>query len=154
MRARRHSQARNFGGARDLGTHDFGGAASHRADSECPRGPVGPPAVGGSSLPKDDGKTRPLGIPTVADRIAQTVVKRFLEPLVEPRFHDDSYGYRSCKSALDAVGAARQRCWRAKTTQWTSAMRNYRTFPDGDVNASDRPVTDIPPERLNVANPT
>jgi len=95
-----------------------------------------------------------LGIPTVADRIAQTVVKRFLEPLVEPRFHDDSYGYRSCKSALDAVGAARQRCWRAKTTQWTSAMRNYRTFPDGDVNASDRPVTDIPPERLNVANPT
>jgi len=40
------------------------------------------------------------------------VVKRFLEPLVEPRFHDDSYGYRPGKSALDAVGTARQRCWR------------------------------------------
>ena len=53
-----------------------------------------------------------MGIPTVADRIAQTVVKRYLEPLVEPRFHPDSYGYRPGKSALDAVGVARQRCWR------------------------------------------
>ncbi len=48
----------------------------------------------------------------LADRIAQMVVKRFLEPLVQPRFHGDSYGYRPGKSALDAVGAARQRCWR------------------------------------------
>jgi RNA-directed DNA polymerase len=48
----------------------------------------------------------------VADRIAQTVVKRQLEPLVEPCFHQDSYGYRPGKSALDAVGVARQRCWR------------------------------------------
>ena len=52
------------------------------------------------------------GIPTVADRIAQMVVKRHLEPLVEPQFHPDSYGYRPGKSALDAVGMARQRCWR------------------------------------------
>jgi len=51
-------------------------------------------------------------VPTVADRVAQTVVKRILEPLVEPHFHDDSYGYRPNKSALDAVGRARQRCWR------------------------------------------
>ena len=57
-------------------------------------------------------ETRPLGIPTVADRIAQMVVKRYLEPLVEPCFHQDSYGYRPGKSALDAVGVARQRCWR------------------------------------------
>jgi hypothetical protein len=61
---------------------------------------------------KDDGRTRPLGIPTVADRVAQMVVKRALEPLVEPHFHDDSYGYRPGKSALDAVGVARRRCWR------------------------------------------
>ncbi len=52
-----------------------------------------------------------MGIPTVGDRVAQMVAKQFLEPLVEPVFHPDSYGYRPGKSALDAVGQARQRCW-------------------------------------------
>ena len=63
-------------------------------------------------IPKGDGGTRPLGIPTVSDRIAQMVVKRYLEPVLEPVFHDDSYGYRPGRSAHDALATARQRCWR------------------------------------------
>src|SRR6266567_558921 len=63
-------------------------------------------------IPKADGGMRPLGIPTVADRIAQEVARRYLEPRLEPVFHADSYGYRPGHSAIDAVRTARQRCWR------------------------------------------
>ena len=63
-------------------------------------------------IPKGDGGMRPLGIPTVTDRIAQTVVKRYLEPGLEKVFHPDSYGYRPGRSAVEAVGVARKRCWR------------------------------------------
>jgi len=63
-------------------------------------------------IPKDGGGVRPLGIPTISDRIAQMVVKRYLEPKLEPFFHPDSYGYRPAKSALEAVGKARRRCWK------------------------------------------
>jgi RNA-directed DNA polymerase len=62
-------------------------------------------------IPKGKGQTRPLGIPTVEDRIAQQVVKMVLEPALEPHFHPDSYGYRPGKSAIDAMAKARQRCW-------------------------------------------
>ena len=63
-------------------------------------------------IPKASGGTRPLGIPTVADRVAQEVVRRYLEPRLEPAFHADSYGYRPGRSAIDAVRTTRQRCWR------------------------------------------
>ena len=73
-----------------------------------------PPPVLAVEIPKAGGKgVRLLGVPTVADRVAQTVVRMYLEPKVEPIFHPDSYGYRPGKSALDAVGVCRQRCWRS-----------------------------------------
>ena len=71
-----------------------------------------PPPVKRVEIDKRGGGKRPLGIPTVSDRIAQAVVKGYLEPELEKHFHPDSYGYRLGKSHLQAVGVARERCWR------------------------------------------
>ena len=72
-----------------------------------------PPAVRAVQIPKKYALgVRTLGIPTVADRVAQTVVKRYLEPNVEPVFHTDSYGYRPGRSAHDALRVCRDRCWK------------------------------------------
>ena len=71
-----------------------------------------PPPVRAVPIPKKSGGERILGVPTVADRVAQMVVKQVIEPILEPIFLADSYGYRPNKSALDAVGVTRERCWK------------------------------------------
>ena len=71
-----------------------------------------PPPVKAVAIPKKGGGERILGVPTVSDRTAQAVVKEYFEPLVEPYFLEDSYGYRPGKSAIQAVGVTRKRCWR------------------------------------------
>jgi RNA-directed DNA polymerase len=72
-----------------------------------------PTAVRAVTIPKRSGNgERILGVPTVGDRIAQMVVKQLIEPDLDPVFLPDSYGYRPGKSALDAVGVTRKRCWK------------------------------------------
>jgi len=70
-----------------------------------------PPPVKAVSIPKKSGGTRVLGVPTVSDRIAQTVVKEVLELILDPVFDDNSFGYRPGRSAHDAIAITRQRCW-------------------------------------------
>ena len=86
-----------------------------------------PPPVRAVEIPKPHGGgTRILGVPTVADRIAQTVAAGVLESKVEPIFHPDSYGYRPGRSGLDAVGVCRRRCWK---TDWVIDL-DIRKFFD------------------------
>jgi hypothetical protein len=85
-----------------------------------------PPPVLAVEIPKPHGSgTRMLGVPTIADRVAQTVVARRLEARVEQIFHHSSYGYRPGRSALDAVAACRQRCWK---TDWVVDLDIQKFF--------------------------
>jgi group II intron reverse transcriptase/maturase len=89
-----------------------------------------PPAVKAVEIPKQHGGgVRLLGVPTVADRIAQTVAAARLEAKVEPIFHPDSYGYRPGRSALDAVAACRQRCWKADWVIDLDIQKFFDTVP-------------------------
>jgi RNA-directed DNA polymerase len=102
-----------------------------------------PPPVRAVEIAKPHGGgTRVLGVPTVADRVAQTVVAKYLEPVVEPRFHPDSFGYRPGKSAHEAVETCRQRCWSFDWVIDLDIQQFFDTVPWGNVVKAVEAVTD------------
>ena len=94
-----------------------------------------PPPVRAVEISKAHGSgVRVLGVPTVGDRVAQTVARLVLEPMVEPVFHPDSYGYRPGRSALDALAVCRQRCF---AYDWVLDL-DIRAFLDASPHCSSR----------------
>ena len=105
---------RGTGGVDKVSLEKFGqdlGNNLYKIWNKMSSGSYFPPSVKAVPIPKKSGGTRILGVPTVGDRVAQTVVGQYLEPKLDPLFHPDSYGYRPNKSALEAVGQVRKRCW-------------------------------------------
>src|SRR5512132_3226272 len=104
-----------------------------------------PPPVKAVEIPKaHGGGTRLLGVPTVADRVAQTVVARRLETRVEEIFHPDSYGYRPGRAPQDAVEVCRRRCW---STDWVIDLDIQKFFDSVPRDLIIRAVeanTDLP----------
>jgi retron-type reverse transcriptase len=89
-----------------------------------------PPPVGAVEIPKPHGGgVRVLGVPTIPDRVAQTVVAIELDKVAEPRFHPDSYGYRSKRSAHHALAACRERCWRYDWVIDLDVQKLFDTVP-------------------------
>ncbi|WAK04439.1 group II intron reverse transcriptase/maturase [Methylobacter sp. YRD-M1] len=109
-----------------------------------------PPAVKAVPIPKKSGGERLLGIPTVNDRVAQMVVKLAFEPSVEPHFLADSYGYRPNKSALDAIGVTRERCWRYDWVLEFDIKGLFDNIPHGLLLKAVDKHTDCPWVRLYI----
>jgi RNA-directed DNA polymerase len=104
-----------------------------------------PPPVRAVEIGKAGGNgVRVLGVPTVADRIAQTAVAMVLEPQVEPMFHPDSYGYRPRRSALDAVQTCRARCWETPWVIDLDIQGFFDNVPHGPILAAVAKHTDKP----------
>ena len=104
-----------------------------------------PPPVKGVEIPKSHGGgVRLLGVPAVADRVAQTVAAMHLEERVEPRFHPDSYGYRPGKAAHEAVEACRQRCWKLDWVIDLDVQKFFDTVPWDLVVKAVEAVCDTP----------
>jgi RNA-directed DNA polymerase len=104
-----------------------------------------PPPVKGVEIPKPHGGgVRLLGVPTIADRVAQTVVAMHLEERAEPRFHPDSYGYRPKRSAHDAVEACRKRCWNYDWVIDLDVEKFFDTVPWNLVQKAVEAVCDTP----------
>ena len=102
-----------------------------------------PPPVRAVEIPKPHGGgTRILGVPTIADRVAQTVVAMHLEGRAEPIFHPDSYGYRPKRSALDAVAVCRERCWSKDWVIDLDVRKFFDTVPWDLVVKAVEAVTD------------
>jgi RNA-directed DNA polymerase len=103
-----------------------------------------PPPVRSVEIPKPGGKgVRVLGVPTIADRIAQTVAAMYLEPEVEPIFHPDSYGYRPGRSAKQAVGRCRERCWKTDWVIDLDIKAFFDTIPHSLIMRAVRHHTDL-----------
>ena len=103
-----------------------------------------PSAVKLVEIPKSNGGKRPLGIPTVEDRVAQMAVVLTINPLIEPYFHADSYGYRPERSAHDAIGVARERCWQYPWVLDLDISKFFDTIDHGLLMKALRRHTDIP----------
>jgi RNA-directed DNA polymerase len=104
-----------------------------------------PPPVRAVEIPKPHGGgVRLLGVPTVADRVAQTVVAMHLGERAEPRFHPDSYGYRPKKAAWDAVGVCRQRCWKRDWVIDLDVEKFFDSVPWDLIVKAVEAVTDTP----------
>ena len=102
-----------------------------------------PPPVRAVEIPKPhDSGVRVLGVPTIADRVAQTVVAMHLGERAEPRFHPDSYGYRPARSAHDALAVCRVRCWKYDWTIDLDVQKFFDTVPWDLVVMAVEAVTD------------